>query len=198
MTAIINFKICDNSPQCDGLAICPVKAITWNKNKKTLEIDESKCTNCGACAKSCSVGAIKVATGAELELIKEEYKNDKRSITALFVERYGSSSINPSSLISSAYLEKVIDSNSNLIIELFSNDSAKCLVKSIPTRNLFGNKSPYFKIDTDQYPELIKKYEVKEIPCLLFFKNKKLIKKIEGYYGLDRLQELKSIVSSLI
>ena len=39
MAILINFKICDNAPECLAPPECPTGAITWNEEKKTL-IDE--------------------------------------------------------------------------------------------------------------------------------------------------------------
>lgn len=52
MPVIINFKVCDNAEVCDAIRVCPVGAFRWNNQKKTLEIDNDKCTECGKCATS--------------------------------------------------------------------------------------------------------------------------------------------------
>jgi NAD-dependent dihydropyrimidine dehydrogenase PreA subunit len=106
MPPIINFKICDNAPECGGIEVCPTKAIIWNESKKTLEVDDSKCINCVLCVKSCPVGAIKVATGKKLELIKQEYEKDQRRTSDLFIERYGASSMDPTALVSPIFFTK--------------------------------------------------------------------------------------------
>jgi Fe-S-cluster-containing hydrogenase component 2 len=72
MSILINSKICDDAEECDGSAACPTGALFWNKDDKKLEIDDSKCNNCGLCVKACLVGAIKLATN------EEEYKKYKK------------------------------------------------------------------------------------------------------------------------
>lgn len=198
MPSIINFKICDNSNQCDALAACPTKAISWNETKKTIEIDESKCTSCGLCAKACTAGAVSVATGVEFEKIKKEIDQDSRRTSDLFIERYGASSMDPTALVSPAFLQSQIDKKLTLVAEIFDNDLAMCLVKSIPIKDIFKNKILYYKINIKFGPNLIKDYKIKTLPCLLLFKNGQLTGKIEGYYGLDKKKELFSIVSSLV
>ncbi|MDD4937747.1 MAG: 4Fe-4S binding protein [Candidatus Shapirobacteria bacterium] len=198
MPAIINFKICDNAPECGGLEVCPTKAITWNETKKTLEIDQSKCITCGKCVKACPVGAIKAAKGKDFEDIKKEYDQDSRRTSDLFIERYGASSMDPTALVSPVFLQSQIDKKLTLVAEIFDNDLAMCLVKSIPIRDLFKNKILYYKINIEFGPDLIKDYKIKTLPCLLFFKNGQLTGKIEGYYGLDKKKELISQISSLI
>ncbi len=34
MSVLINFKICDNSPDCNGIRDCPTKAFYWDKENK--------------------------------------------------------------------------------------------------------------------------------------------------------------------
>lgn len=65
MSVLINFKICDNDKACSGMAICPKKVFSWNEEKKSLEIDNTKCISCRLCEKACMVSAIKVAKDIE-------------------------------------------------------------------------------------------------------------------------------------
>ncbi|MDD2225033.1 MAG: 4Fe-4S binding protein [Candidatus Shapirobacteria bacterium] len=190
MPAIINFKICDNSDECSGLSICPTQALIWNNNKKTLEIDELKCINCGSCAKACPVRAIKVATDKDFEFIKKEYEKDKRKTSDLFIERFGSQSTDKSSLISYAYFQSITNKKEPMVIELFNNDSIMCLIKSIPIRELFKKGVLYNKIDTESDQTLINQYKVKELPCLLFFENGQFKDKIEGYFDTTQKEKL--------
>ena len=50
-----------NKEKCIGcgtcVAICPVGAISFDKNGKA-QIDKGKCIHCGACQASCPVSAI--------------------------------------------------------------------------------------------------------------------------------------------
>ncbi|MEI8068103.1 MAG: 4Fe-4S binding protein [Candidatus Shapirobacteria bacterium] len=190
MSAIINFKICDNSNECDALAICPTKAINWNQSKKTLEIDESKCISCGSCVKACMADAIKVATGKDLQFIKNEYEKDKRKTSDLFIDRYGAQSTDETSLISYSYFQSLIIKKDSMVFEVFDSASTMCLIKSIPIRELFKKGTLFNKIDTDEEKTLIDQYKIKELPCLLFFKNGKLEGKIEGFFDTTKKEEL--------
>ena len=31
MSVLINFKICDNAEECDGVRVCPINALYWDK-----------------------------------------------------------------------------------------------------------------------------------------------------------------------
>jgi len=190
MPAIINFKICDNSNECSGLPICPTKAITWDNIKKTLIIDENKCTNCGLCAKACPIGAIKVAAGVDFEFIKQEFKNDTRKTSDLFIDRYGAQSTNKTSLISYAYFQSIINKKYPMIFEVFNSASTMCLINSIPIRELFKKNILYNRIDTKTDKTLINGYKIKELPCLLFFENGQFKDKIEGYFDTTQKEKL--------
>ena len=43
MAVLINFKICDNDKACNGMSICPKGVFSWDDEKHTLVIDNSKC-----------------------------------------------------------------------------------------------------------------------------------------------------------
>ena len=65
MPAIINHKICDQASACGGISVCPVGAFTYNEKTKRIEIDNDTCISCGACEKTCPIGAIGVARTQE-------------------------------------------------------------------------------------------------------------------------------------
>ena len=90
MPVLINFKICDNAQECNGIAACKAGALSWDSKKKTIVIDNYKCISCGVCAPTCMVDAIKVAkTDAEYKKFKKEIDEDPRRREDLLVDRYG-------------------------------------------------------------------------------------------------------------
>jgi len=109
MPILFNFKICDNAPACNGIGVCPVKAITWDENQKTLVVDNSKCISCGLCAKACPVsGAILVAkTKEEFEKIKEKVEDDLRTRAELLKDRYGVAPTDQNLIVTMKNFDKV-------------------------------------------------------------------------------------------
>lgn len=192
MPVVINFKVCDNAEVCNGIKVCPTGAFQWNEEKKTLEIDEEKCVNCGKCAtseESCGVGAIRFAKNEEeLEKIKREIAEDKRTIKDLMVDRYGAQPINMPFYCKENELEKVISTKRTVLIEVFKEDTEECLIKSIPVKEIFNMLNiadlTYRKLEVET-DEFIKKYDIKELPSLLIFKSGKMIGKIDGYYSIE-------------
>jgi NAD-dependent dihydropyrimidine dehydrogenase PreA subunit len=198
MTAIINFKICDNSSECSGINSCPNGAFRWNDKKKTIEIDNKKCTSCGTCEKACPVGAIRVAIDkAELKKIKKEISEDKRKISDLFVDRYGAQPIHDAFLEKEENVDKLLNiSKIPIMIEFFNADSIRCLLYSIPIKELFSGQIRYNKIEL-KTDKLLKKYKIKKLPALLFFNNGKLVGKIEGYYERSQIKEIKNKINKI-
>jgi len=200
MSVIINFKICDNSEDCNGIAVCPTKAFYWDAKRKTIAVDDSKCISCGLCEKSCPVNAIRVAKNQKAyEKIKREIDKDPRTISDLFIDRYGAQPISAAfSIPQTDFDVQILKSTKLAVVELFKRDSIKCLLYSIPIKNLFrGADIKYRKINACDN-SLLQSFNVQKLPALLFFKAGKLVGKIEGYYDLDREAELTQEVSKIM
>ena len=194
MAVLVNFKICDNDKACSGMAACPMGVFSWDKANKTLKIDNSKCISCGLCEKACMVNAIRVAkTEEEYKKIEKEFADDPRTINDLLVERFGGMPIDDAMVGSDKEIEsKLSEATRPLILEFFNEDSIMCLLKSIPIKKIadaFDANTRYRKVEVTNN-KILKKYEIKELPALLFFKNGNLVGKIDGYVSEDDEDEL--------
>ncbi len=200
MSCFRNYKICDNAPECDGIKICPVKAITFNEEKQTIEIDNSKCISCGLCEKACPIGAFRVAKTEEEALrIQEEIASDPRTIKDLFVDRYGATPLSEFFMIDSTEIEKKIKEKGWVFIEAYQEDTINCLIKSIPIKELtedFPDEILFFKVNFDNDKD--NKYTINDFPSLLLFKNGSLVGKIEGYYEDKDKPLLKEKIAKII
>lgn len=202
MSVFINFKICDNSRDCSGITACPVKAFFWDEKKKTIAVDEKKCIGCGKCEKACPVGAIRVArTKKEYEKIKKAIENDPRQVSDLFVDRYGAEPIHPAFLIDQSKFDiQILRATQLAVVEFFSRESIKCLLKSIPIKELLAGfpKIKYRKIQVKIGDKLLAKYKIRQLPALVFFQDGQMIGKIEGYFDRNQKPELIHKVSNLL
>lgn len=200
MAVIINFKICDNAKECGGVAVCPTGALSWDEKRKTIKINNSKCTGCGKCQEACPIQAIKTAKDKKkFEKIKKEIAEDPRKATDLFIDRYGAQPIHFAFLNSEENFNlSSLQSRKPVVVELFNCDSIQCLLRSIPIKELLdGMIINYEKLElkTDC---LVKKYNIAKLPALLFFKDGKLIGKIEGYYDNSQKKELAKLIAKIV
>lgn len=193
MSVLINFKICDNDKACSGMSICPNHVFSWDEENKTLQIDNEKCISCGLCKKACMVSAIRVAKNEEeYKKIEKEIQEDTRNINDLLIDRYGAKPIDIAMVGKEEEIEEKVNSKRPMMVEIYNEDSIMCLLKSIPIKEIadyYDKETRYRKVEitTDR---ILKKYQIKELPALLFFRDSNYIGKIEGYYTEEQKEEL--------
>ena len=200
MSVLINFKICDNTPECSGIAVCPTGALSYDEAKKTINIDNTKCISCGQCMPQCPVSAICVAkTDEEYKDYEKQIENDPRTIKDLFVDRYGASAISDFFVIEESQLQNKIEYEGITLIEIYEASNTQCLLKSIPLRDITDEMNGdirYYKLNSSE--TLVEKFQLSVLPSLLIFKTGALLGKIDGYYMQDQKEEFLSQVKSII
>lgn len=164
-----------------------------------MKIDNSKCISCGKCEEACEVGSIQVAHNEEeYKKIKKEIDADPRKISDLFIDRYGAELKQTPFLIEKGFDIEILQSKKLAVLEIFSEESIRCLLYSIPIKELFKNFSIKYRKMEAKDGSLLKQYKVKKLPCLLFFQDGKLIGKIEGHYGFNQKEELKAKINKIV
>lgn len=199
MPVLINFKICDNAKECNGIAVCPTGALSWDTERKGIRIDNGKCIGCGKCEKACEVDAISVASGdEEYECLAKEIDADPRKVSDLFIDRYGAQPVHPAFLIPEGKFQaEVLEAGKLTVAELFDDGSLRCFRRSIPIKRLLpGSDIKYRKCQVSE--EFAKGYGIRELPALLFFENGELIGKIEGYFDKEGEGEMLEAIDSIV
>jgi len=189
MPPIINFKICDNSEDCNAIHMCEKGVFGWDNKRKTLTLNHKKCNDCGKCVTYCPVKAIRFCTGKDdCEKVQREIDRDPRTITELFIDRYGAMPIDDaySFELTPERLKQRINVRRPVIVEFNRKETVACLLKSVPIADIqeqFHPDATYAKffINTDE----MNKYGVTKTPCLRFYYNNELLGKIDDYFEKD-------------
>lgn len=186
---IINQKICDRSPECDGIAVCPTGALSFDTTLNKVVWAESKCIFCLACTlpDACPVGAIMFARDDVQEKeILDTIASDSRTEGWLWQERYGvePSPSQPSALpLTPHNFNTVLADGQDKLIDIWHPDFLDCRLHSplfSDILNGLANTPVVYKLDAKTYPELANQLDITVFPSLLAYQKGLLYDKIEG------------------
>ena len=200
MPVLINWKICDNAPECSGIAVCKTGAMYWDAEKKKIGIDSSKCTGCQLCVKACPTGAILFAKDqSEYAIIEKQLEEDPRTEEELFVDRYGAVAIDKIMMVDENNFEtEVLQREKFVGVEFWKGETITCLIHSTPYRFLEMPNLTFRKLNVDENSELAEKYNVKKLPSLVIFKDGKEIGRIEGKVTIGEKVHLKDEIKEIV
>ena len=194
MSVLINKKRCDNADACSCIEGCPTKAFYWDSEKGTIAVDNNLCINCRNCMISCEAGAVKVARDEEeYQKIKTDYDEDIMTVEELFQDRYGATLVEEKYALDLGDLKEVVEnSNKPLLIEFYSEEEAKCLINSIPVKEIIDSISypvSYRKVNISNVNDL-KEFGIEVLPALLIIENGKVIYKWEQFVKVTEKEML--------
>jgi thiol-disulfide isomerase/thioredoxin len=204
MPIIINHNLCDEAPECGGIAVCPTGAFHYDYKKKKVAIDHSKCTECLKCTlpDACPVGCILYAKDKKQEdRIKKMLSEDPRTAKWLWRERYGcqpGKTPPRATIITKENFNKIINKKGYKLIDVWHYEFLDCRAYSVLFSDLLKSikkEIKIYKLDAQKYPKLAKKLNVKKYPTLLLLKDKKGIWRHEGLIKDEQTEEIaKSLV----
>jgi ferredoxin len=184
MKIIINHKICDQSPACGGIEVCPTGALYWNEDNKKIAFDDAKCIGCGACENMCPIRAIHLARDAMSEKqINDEIADDPRRSEDLFVDRFGGDFVDTPETLSIDAMQIITETPGLTILELNNEDSIQCLLNCIPIADIMGTDVEYSHIKVMNPDEkLLVDIGISELPALVVFRDGVQIGEITGFF----------------
>lgn len=204
---IINHNLCDEAPECGGIEVCPTGAFYYDKKRKRVAIDESKCTLCMLCTlpDACPVGCILFArTIGEAKRIKDMIKQDPRTATWLWQERYGCQPgrTKPTATLINYKNFKHVKAKKGLkLIDIWHIDYLDCRVNSILFSDLLNGVKEnvkIYKLDAHEYPELAKHLKSNKFPTLILMNNEKEIWRNEGLLEEKDLKKIQNTIRTKI
>lgn len=95
-------------------------------------------------------------------------------------------------------LEKLIEIDDSVVVEFATDWSDPCLCMDSILNQLkskFTGNTKFYRIDADNNRELLKRYDVKEVPSLFIFKKGKVASCIKGLYWPKKVR--KNVIKSL-
>ena len=193
MPVLVNFKICDNAPECSGIEVCPTGTLFWNAKEGKIGTDNDLCISCHECENACPVGAIHVAdSDSDFVRLQSNIENDSRTAADLFVERYGAMPIDEELVLDDNAIERLVKKSSVVFVEQFKDSSIQCLLHSIPAECL-----------AKKYDCIYRKQQVPEqaegsYPRLLIYDNGTLKGLVEGYFEESRQEDLLNEINAII
>ncbi|MDR1027406.1 MAG: 4Fe-4S binding protein, partial [Rickettsiales bacterium] len=192
---IINHKICDNSPACGGIEVCPTGAMFWDEKNSQIGFAKEKCVGCGACKNMCPVRAIMLARDtAEAQKIKADIDSDPRAAADLFVDRYGADITETQPAETGKAAAAARAAKGVAVLELYDEETLHCLATSIPYSEIFaGTDVKLIRAQTDA--QIAKEFDISEIPAMVIFRNGKIIGKIQGYFFNDSPAEKSLLIA---
>ncbi|MDD3647683.1 MAG: thioredoxin domain-containing protein [Candidatus Dojkabacteria bacterium] len=189
MPIIINHNLCDEAPECGGIEVCPNGAFNFDKKKKRICIDRSKCTECLKCTlpDCCPVGCILYARNTQEEKrIRDRIKEDPRTAKWLWKERYGcqpAKTTPKATILTTSNFEAMMKKKGYKLIDIWHYDFLDCRAYSVLFEDLLKGikaKIVTYKLDAQKHPGLAKILKINKFPTLTIMEDQNEIWRLEG------------------
>lgn len=199
MPVLIDERLCDRSPACGAARACPEKAIWYDHRQQKIEVDNSRCTDCGICTRYCPAKAVVFARSmAELEQKAAEIQNSNLSKDDLLEKQYGVRPSDPRELGTNleavtceTWDQAVLGADLPVVVDLWAEWCAPCRILAPTFKSLaaeYNGRMKFFKLDTEACQEVPAQYGVTGIPTMLFFYRGQLLGRLVGAVPKEHLR----------
>ena len=186
MPVLIDYRACDDSPHCGAARACSYGAITFNASRKKIEVDNSKCGDCGICVRYCPSGAVKFArTEAELKQVEAEIAASNLSKDDVLERQYGVRPGDPRATGQNLghvgcedFEEEVLRSPVPVAVDCWAEWCAPCRILAPTFKDMaaqYDGRMKFVKLDTEACQDIPAQYGIRSIPTVLFFHRGKVV-----------------------
>jgi len=201
MPVLIDYRVCDNSPGCSAIRVCPQHALSFNPAKGKVEVDDSRCSSaCNAiCTRVCPAGAVKwFKTEAEREAARKDMAESNLSKDDLLEQRYGIRPGDPRELGPNLihvdddnFETEVLQSDVPVVVDFWAEWCAPCRIlaptfKALATE--YEGRMKFGKLDTEEAQRVAMQYGIMSIPTLLFFNHGQVVDRAVGALPREQLR----------
>lgn len=93
-------------------------------------------------------------------------------------------------LLKSTDFEGLLETDKLVVVDFFASWCPPCKMLG-PVVEEYAEKHPevlVIKVNTDEYNSLAKKYDIFEVPTVLYFKNGELIHRHKGFMDIEQME----------
>lgn len=200
MPVLIDERLCDTNPACGAARACTRGAITFDRARNRVQVNNSLCTDCGICTRYCPPQAVVFArTAAELERKAAAIRSSTAGKDDLLEQKYGVRPGDPAALgpnLEAATCDNwetaVLGADLPVVVDLWAQWCAPCRILAPTFKDLakeYEGRMRFFKLDTEECQRVPGRYGVTGIPTLLFFHRGQLLGNLVGAVPKEQLRQ---------
>jgi len=199
MPIAINHKICDKGRGCPCITVCETGAWSFSEEKKMPVVDNTKCTDCGVCIKTCPARAVLFAVNEEgLKQIQDAVSRDSRTADEVHEPRFNADPLDESLLVNEKSFDKALSKDVALVEFWSAQTCGRCRLNTPKYSDIVPDGLSVFQVNADKDKKLAERFGVHAFPALVLFRNGEVADRIFGFSSLADEKEMKRRISAVI